>query len=583
MPDQARGPAGSTGRARANGREAAFADDRTSTDPGPAVGPVPEGGSRDPLENAVSRRRHVVRVLVAVTGLAWVSGCDGPMEPPPEPPPLQLVTVTPPAAELTARGMSVQLTAEVRDLNGAVMTGATVVWRSLDAAVATVDPSGLATAVDDGTAHIVASAGYASGSAVVTVMRRTASVELSPSAGTIAPGGTVQLRAEAFDANGHPVTDAALSWESGDPAVATVDETGLVTGVGPGVVTVRANAGTEWATARITVSDPQRDVLAALYEATDGPNWIRADNWMTDAPLWEWYGVYTDGSGRVRNLWIHDNNLRGRIPPELAGLTSLVSLDLSGNDLGGRIPRELGGLASLETLYLQENGLRGRIPAELGELAELKSLYLSGNDLRGRIPPQLGELAGLGWLYLDDNDLGGRIPPELGGLANLEKVYLDGNDLSGPIPPEFGALGNLEWLFLNDNDLTGPLPPELGEMSDLLILDLANNAGLAGPLPAELTNLRLWSLAVGGTGLCASSDPEFQTWLNTLTHGGGGIPICTGGARAAGMPPPGGADANEGGFAQAVPSVASHMSDGRSGMPGIEGPATSGLGYHVGR
>ncbi len=511
MPDQARGPAGSTGRARANGREAAFADDRTSTDPGPAVGPVPEGGSRDPLENAVSRRRHVVRVLVAVTGLAWVSGCDGPMEPPPEPPPLQLVTVTPPAAELTARGMTVQLTAEVRDLNGVVMTGATVVWRSLDAAVATVDPSGLAMAVDDGTAHIVASVGYASGSAVVTVMRRTASVELSPSAGTIAPGGTVQLRAEAFDANGHPVTDAALSWESGDPAVATVDETGLVTGVGPGVVTVRANAGTEWATARITVSDPQRDVLAALYEATDGPNWIRADNWMTDAPLWEWYGVYTDRSGRVRNLWIHDNNLRGRIPPEL------------------------------------------------------------------------GELAGLGWLYLDDNDLGGRIPPELGGLANLEKVYLDGNDLSGPIPPEFGALGNLEWLFLNDNDLTGPIPPELGEMSDLLILDLANNAGLAGPLPAELTNLRLWSLAVGGTGLCASSDPEFQTWLNTLTHGGGGIPICTGSARAAGMPPPGGADANEGGFTQAVPSVASHMSDGRSGMPGIEGPATSGLGYHVGR
>ncbi len=476
----------------------------------------------------MSCRRTVLRAL-AVAVLAWLSACDsyGPMGPGPDPPPPPVVAVTPSAAELAALGMTVQLTAQVFDQNGAVMTGATVVWRSFDTSIAAVDASGLATAVGDGMATITASAGYASGSAVVTVKRRVVSVELSPSADTIAPGGSAQLRAEAFDANGYAVTDAVLSWESGDPAIATVDASGLVTGVGAGVATVTAKAGSGQGTAEITVRDPQRDVLAALYEATDGPNWARADNWMTDAPLWEWYGVYTDGSGRVGNLWLHDNNLRGRIPRELGNLTSLVSLDLHGNDLRGRIPPELSGLANLEALYLHENDLGGRIPSELGDLANLKSLYLHDNDLRGRIPRELGELANLGWLYLNDNDLRGRIPPELGDLANLEKAYFNGNDLSGPIPREFGELANLESLYLNDNDLTGSLPPELGRMSSLLILDVANNAGLSGPLPTELTMLRLWSLAVGGTGLCAPSGPHVQTWLNTITVGGQEIPACT--------------------------------------------------------
>ena len=28
-----------------------------------------------------------------------------------------------------------------------------------------------------------------------------------------------------------------------------------------------------------------REILVALYESTDGPNWVNAENWLTDAPL----------------------------------------------------------------------------------------------------------------------------------------------------------------------------------------------------------------------------------------------------------------------------------------------------------
>ena len=45
-----------------------------------------------------------------------------------------------------------------------------------------------------------------------------------------------------------------------------------------------------------------RDILVALYEALGGANWYNNDNWLTDAPLGEWYGVYTDESGNVIEL-----------------------------------------------------------------------------------------------------------------------------------------------------------------------------------------------------------------------------------------------------------------------------------------
>ncbi len=31
--------------------------------------------------------------------------------------------------------------------------------------------------------------------------------------------------------------------------------------------------------------------MGVLYNATDGPNWIDNENWLSDAPLGEWYSV----------------------------------------------------------------------------------------------------------------------------------------------------------------------------------------------------------------------------------------------------------------------------------------------------
>ena len=141
---------------------------------------------------------------------------------------------------------------------------------------------------------------------------------------------------------------------------------------------------------------PARDdraALEALYHATDGPNWIASDNWLSDAPLGQWLGVSTDASGRLTHLRFDDNGLSGEVPPELGDLANLEVLRLSYNQLSGGIPPELGNLPNLRWLGLVVNQLEGEIPPELINLTNLKVLEIYDNRLSGEIPPELGNLS----------------------------------------------------------------------------------------------------------------------------------------------------------------------------------------------
>ena len=82
-------------------------------------------------------------------------------------------------------------------------------------------------------------------------------------------------------------------------------------------------------------------MLIALYEGTNGDRWSDNTNWLSDAPLSEWYGVITDIEGRVTELYLGSNDLRDSIPAELAQLNNLQGLHLSDNNLTGCIPSAL--------------------------------------------------------------------------------------------------------------------------------------------------------------------------------------------------------------------------------------------------
>ena len=140
-----------------------------------------------------------------------------------------------------------------------------------------------------------------------------------------------------------------------------------------------------------------QEALETLYDATGGfIFWENTTNWNSNAPLDQWYGVDTDGSGRVIRLDLSGNNgLLGEIPPSIGQLKKLEVLDLSDNLLIGILPKELGQLENLEVLNLSFNLMEGAIPAELGQLENLRVLDLSVNLFAGRIPTELENLRNL--------------------------------------------------------------------------------------------------------------------------------------------------------------------------------------------
>ena len=240
-----------------------------------------------------------------------------------------------------------------------------------------------------------------------------------------------------------------------------------------------------------------RDALIAFYHATDGPNWTRNDNWLTLAPIDDWYGVDLVWLGTtVSGLRLGGNNLSGSIPmAPLLRLSDLTNLDLRDNRLRDSIPAGISALG-VTRLNLSGNYLVGEIPAALGQMGDslrpVTVVDLSDNYLVGNIPPELGSITydaiGGSTLDLSDNLLTGTIPPE---LANLHawRLNLSENLLTGSIPPELGGLDSLGALDLSRNRLTGAIPPELGNIGEYLsTLDLSANR-LSGPIPPELSNL----------------------------------------------------------------------------------------------
>ena len=378
------------------------------------------------------RRGFIHGVLAALMGSALVTACD-------EPPRPTTVAIAPSTVELTSLGATRQLGAEVLDQYGSAMPGAEVSWSSDDPNTARVSETGLVRAAGNGATTITAAAGAAAGTATVKVMQTAASVTVSPSVDTIAIGDTVRFGAEAFDENGHTVKEAEFAWSSDDESVATVDESGLVRGTNPGTATISATAEAAGGSARIVVFHPDRVALEALYRATGGPRWHGSFNWLSDAPLDDWYGVATE-LGNVTELVLRYNGLDGPLPPELGKLANLAVLNLTYNDISGPIPPELGNLVNLEVLDLGANQLSGPLPPELGNPGRLRVLSLHTNQMTGPVPAELGRMSRLQEFTLSYNEeMQGPLPSELTSLRHLDVFLAGGTELCAPAGSGFAT------------------------------------------------------------------------------------------------------------------------------------------------
>jgi len=169
------------------------------------------------------------------------------------PVPVASVVVAPSTALLRV-GTATQFTDTTKDATGHVLTGRPVTWSISDTTIAGVDQSGFVIARKPGAATVQAASGSIVGTAKVTVtLVPVATIVLSPSSPSVIVGQTTQLSATMKDSAGNVLTGRSLTWFSRDTTIATIDQTGTVTGKRVASVTVGATSGSVTSTATLTV------------------------------------------------------------------------------------------------------------------------------------------------------------------------------------------------------------------------------------------------------------------------------------------------------------------------------------------
>ena len=195
-------------------------------------------------------------------------------------------------------GDTVDLSARVLDDEGEEITGTTVTWSSSNIAVATVDSSGVMTAVGEGTVTLTATATVSasstqssmarsgaavvkadqtvSGSVSMIVVKRAARIDISPASLSFdSVGETAALTATVYDEDDNVMRPTYWGWSSADRAVATASNRifssqtpqAHVTAIGEGTTTVSVSVnGSATGTASVTVTLPVARVEVSPIE-----------------------------------------------------------------------------------------------------------------------------------------------------------------------------------------------------------------------------------------------------------------------------------------------------------------------------
>lgn len=202
---------------------------------------------------------------------------------------------------------------------------------------------------------------------------------------------------------------------------------------------------------RINVERPLREILEEFYRSTDGDNWINNENWCTDAPLNEWYGLsFQDDSDPEPKviLSLEGNNLAG--DAYLAPNNSIININLNENQLTSLTVEDC---TSLLKITCDDN------PAETISLAgcrSLKDFYFSqySGNTKTLTGLNVSGCSNLESLLMGNNMLRNL---DISGCANLRILLIENNMLTNL---DVSDCPNIEMLIIDRNmletlDLTG--------------------------------------------------------------------------------------------------------------------------------
>lgn len=369
--------------------------------------------------------------FIALTAALLVLAACGVTEEPGNQGTVESVVVTPAAITISIDSTQ-QLTAAV---SGTGDFSEAVTWSSSNAAIASVNSSGLVT-------------GHAAGTATITAASsQTASVTGTSSV-------TVVSQAAAA------CTDPAAVITFADSQVETA---------------VRNLYGLDTA-GDILCADVQQDIASEENEfGQEINNVLFLSRCELDAPaITSLQGL--QNLTRLLRLELACNDLANLGP--LSGMTSLVELNLDDNDVSDLAP--LAALANLQVLGLYDNEVEDLAP--LSGLTGLQILYASDNRIKS--VAALADLTALEQLWLfrncrgdDDTDCLVDLTP-LAGLTNLAALLIDGNEVASL--SAVAGLTGLQFLNASGNDITDLGP--LGTLDNLrtVLLDMNPVSSLAG-------------------------------------------------------------------------------------------------------
>src|SRR5881628_3548696 len=191
-------------------------------------------------------------------GLAAAGDSSGDSIPGPKPGPVASVTVSPPS-QTVAVGDSAGFFADLRDAAGNPARDANVKWSVADPTLARIEgefgQSVILRALRRGTTTVTARSHGKSGTAQLVVDSlppppppgdSVATVEVTPSADTVAVGDSASFFATLRDANGNILSGRAVSWTVNDSSVARIEgafgQTAVIRAVGTGSALVTATS-----------------------------------------------------------------------------------------------------------------------------------------------------------------------------------------------------------------------------------------------------------------------------------------------------------------------------------------------------
>jgi len=314
----------------------------------------------------VVAKGRIVRGLILATFALYLISCGGNVEFgfPFSSVVTSSIAITPAGPSLPI-GATQQFTATAAQSDGtSIDVTAQAAWKSSNTSVATVNSRGLASALGPGTTTITATSGSTAGSTTLTVTSATlSSLSVSPTNPAVPKGFTEQLTATGIFSDGTNFNiTTQVTWSSSNDSVATVNNTGVVIGIGPGTATITAASGKITGTTTALVTSA---TLASISLSPASPSIPSTPTGIT--LQFTATGAFSDGSSldiSTQVTWSSSNtsvvtvNSSGLATSVAAGISTIAAThqNISGNTI---FTVTSAGLTSISITPTNPNVARG--------------------------------------------------------------------------------------------------------------------------------------------------------------------------------------------------------------------------------